>query len=48
MSDLTEKCGDKAASLHWKETACRIHEDEMISILRKACFPDEGNQENDT
>ena len=37
MSDLTEKKGDKAASLCWKETIYKQHEDEMIRILKEAC-----------
>ena len=37
MSDLTEKKGDKPASLYWKETMYKTHEDEMIAILKSAC-----------
>ncbi len=37
MSRLTEKNGIKSASLYWKETMYRQHEDEMIRILRNAC-----------
>ena len=37
MSDLTERNGDKAASIYWKETMYKRHEDEMIAILRNAC-----------
>ncbi len=37
MSDLTEKKGDKAASLCWKESIYKQHEDEMIRILKEAC-----------
>lgn len=37
MSELTEKHGDKPASLHWKETAYKQHEKEMLSMLMKAC-----------
>lgn len=37
MSALTEKKGDKAASLYWKETIYKQHEDEMIRILKDAC-----------
>ena len=47
MSELTEKHGDKPASLYWKETAYKQHEKEMLSMLMKACkidtvilFPD--------
>lgn len=29
MSELTEKNGDKVASLYWKETMYKKHEDEM-------------------
>lgn len=37
MSELTEKHGDKPASLYWKETAYKQHEKEMLSMLMKAC-----------
>ena len=37
MSDLTERQGDKPASLCWKETLFEKHEDEMIGILKAAC-----------
>ena len=37
MSDLTEKHGDKPASLCWKETLYKQHEEEMLSILKTAC-----------
>ena len=37
MSELTEKKGDKAASLYWKETMYRKHEEEMIWHLKEAC-----------
>ena len=37
MSDLTEKNGDKPASLYWKETMYKTHEDEMIAVLKAAC-----------
>ena len=37
MSELTERNGDKAASLYWKETMYKRHEDEMIAILKTAC-----------
>ena len=37
MSDLTERKGEKPASLYWKETMYKQHEDEMISILKDAC-----------
>ena len=36
MSELTEKSGDKIASLYWKEIAYKAHEDEMIGLLNKA------------
>lgn len=38
MSDLTESADDKAASLNWKETTYKNHEDEMIGLLKSACF----------
>ena len=37
MSDLTEKDGDKAASIYWKETMCKKHEEEMLAYLMEAC-----------
>lgn len=37
MDELTEKHGDKPASLYWKETAYKQHEKEMLSMLMKAC-----------
>lgn len=37
MRDRTEKTGDTAASIYWKETACTEHEREMLSILKMAC-----------
>lgn len=37
MSELTEKNGDKVASLYWKETAFKTHEEEMIGYLKSAC-----------
>ena len=37
MSELTEKHGDKVASLYWKETAYKVHEEEMLGYLKKAC-----------
>lgn len=37
MSELTEKNGDKSASLYWKETMYKEHEEEMIKYLLDAC-----------
>lgn len=37
MSELTEKHGDKSASLYWKETMYKKHEEEMITYLLDAC-----------
>ena len=37
MSALTEKHGDKVASLYWKEIAYKEHEKDMISLLFWAC-----------
>lgn len=37
MSELTEKNGDKVASLYWKEIAYKSHEEEMIGYLKDAC-----------
>ena len=42
MSEMTEKKGNRAASLHWKEELCEQHEEEMMELLRNACF---GNDE---
>lgn len=38
MSELTERNDDKVASLYWKETAYKKHEDEVIGLLKSACF----------
>lgn len=43
MSDLTEKNGDKPASLYWKEAMYRQHENAMISVLRTACGLEDGS-----
>ena len=52
MSELTEKHGDKVASLFWKETAYKEHEKKMINLLSGACgveatiiFPDEDDDQ---
>ena len=37
MSELTEKSGDKPASLNWKERAYKAHEEEMLGYLKEAC-----------
>ena len=37
MRDLTEKHGNKAASIYWKETMCEKHEEEMLKYLMEAC-----------
>jgi hypothetical protein len=37
MSELTEKHGNKCASLYWREIAYKEHEKTMISLLKKAC-----------
>lgn len=37
MSEFTEKNANKAASLYWKETAYKAHEEEMLGYLKKAC-----------
>lgn len=37
MSKLTEKNNDKVASLYWKETMYKKHEEEMIKLLMDAC-----------
>lgn len=55
MSELTEKHGDKVASLYWKETAYKEHEKAMLAILTGACgveatvvFPDEEDEPIDS
>ena len=52
MSELTEKHGDKVASLYWKETAYKEHEKVMLALLSNACeveatvvFPDEDEEQ---
>lgn len=37
MSELTENNGDKLASLYWKETMYKKHEEEMLKYLMDAC-----------
>lgn len=37
MSELTEKYRDKPASLYWKETVYKIHEEKMLNMLKEAC-----------
>ncbi|MDE7430958.1 MAG: HNH endonuclease family protein [Lachnospiraceae bacterium] len=37
MSELTEKNGDKVASVYWKETMYKKHEEEMLKYLMDAC-----------
>ena len=37
MSEITEKNGNKVASLYWKETAYKEHEEEMLGYLEEAC-----------
>ena len=51
MSSLTEKQGDKVASLCWKETIYKLHETEMLNMLMQACsvdavivFPEEDEE----
>ena len=51
MSEMTEKQGDKVASLYWKEVAYKEHEKEMIALLSNTCgeaapivFPDEDEE----
>ena len=41
MSELTEKQGNKTASLYWKDDACQSHEEEMINKLLSACYGEE-------
>lgn len=37
MSELTEKNGEKVASIYWKETMYKKHEEEMLNFLVNAC-----------
>ena len=37
MSELTEKDDDKVASVYWKETMYKKHEEEMLNLLMEAC-----------
>ena len=37
MSDLTVAKNGKIASYYWKDEACKLHEEEMINILKSAC-----------
>lgn len=52
MSELTERQGDRVASLYWKEEAYKEHEKAMIALLANACgvdasivFPDEEEEQ---
>ncbi len=52
MSELTEKQGNRVASLYWKEEAYKKHEKAMISLLATACgvdasiaFPDDEEEQ---
>lgn len=38
MSDLTKKHSNQTASAYWKNEACKKHEEEMIKILKNACY----------
>ena len=38
MSQLTEKGNNKTASAEWKDEACHKHEEEMIALLKGACY----------
>ena len=37
MSELTIPKNGKIASYYWKDEACKIHEKEMIDILKENC-----------
>lgn len=37
MSELTEKNGNMVASLYWKETMYKKHEEQMLKYLKDAC-----------
>ena len=39
MSQLTEEYKGRDASLYWKKTLYKKHENDMIEKLRNACFP---------
>lgn len=41
MSELTEASGENPASLYWKESAYKTHEEEMLGILKAACQIDQ-------
>lgn len=41
MSELTEKGDGKAASLYWKDSLYKEHEEHMIDMLCRACYPEE-------
>lgn len=41
MSELTEKGDGKAASLYWKDALYKKHEEHMIDMLCRACYPKE-------
>lgn len=37
MAELTGKLSDKNSSQHWKDEVCRVHEEDMLEMLMKAC-----------
>lgn len=41
MNELTEKNGDKVASLYWKEIMYKKHEEDMRKYLIDACGIDQ-------
>ena len=41
MSKMTEKKGNRSASVYWKDALCRQHEEEMLKLLQEACFESE-------
>ncbi|MGN0708248.1 MAG: DUF262 domain-containing protein [Faecalibacterium sp.] len=42
MSELTKEGDGKTASLYWKDTLYREHENAMIEKLYKACYPEKA------
>ena len=44
MSKLTEKNGEKSASICWKETKYKEHEEAMLAKLRAACGINEPDE----
>ena len=48
MSEQTEKDNGRPASLVWRETTCKQHEETMLSLLRDACGIERAGDASDS